>query len=621
MHFGFFIFACRISVTVKVMRFFFLFWPLFLGPAHADNLARTPEWLALLHYEGSGSSYKSSAKGAAFFLSAQGNENPEAELAASVAAFAAPVPADSNEHAQCRFPARFVFVRKNFPTQNFPSVPCDRFEKWRDAIQAKSLSLIFASAFVNSPGSMYGHTFLRFSRGGKTEGNPLLDYALSYGADIGDTGGISYIFKALVGLFSGPFTTAPYYLKVQEYNHVENRDFWEYELDLTVEEVALLVAHAWELKAATFPYYFFKRNCAYYLLKYLEVVRPSLHLADAFSFWTIPVDTIRALQEQRLLKKAKLRASRANILLERRSHLREEELTVAEDFAENPAAIFFDEILPERKALILDAAYELFRYRSNAINTLTPEQQLKEKNILRARGAIPLPQQTPDFSSMLPPEAGHDTVRAGIFSGKDKKHFLGEIRYRGALHDLLSDPTGFEPGSELTMGDFHARYTENSIFLDFMELLKIRSIAPFDPWIKKTSWNISVGMDRAKERDCKSWNCSFGFIDGGAGFAFSLNPENLFFLFLNGTLDAGAVLDSHWRFGVGPTIGLKLHPVSFWRVLFSTQYRTKVLGDKEGRKSLRLEQSFRLKRDNEIRLEVEQRRSYREFLLGHYWYY
>jgi len=35
----------------------------------------------------------------------------------------------------------------------------------------------------------------------------------------------------------------PYYLKVREYNDMENRDVWEYELNLSPEEIDRLLMH------------------------------------------------------------------------------------------------------------------------------------------------------------------------------------------------------------------------------------------------------------------------------------------------------------------------------------------------------------------------------------------
>src|SRR5439155_965886 len=99
----------------------------------------------------------------------------------------------------------------------------------------------------------------------------------------------------------GYFSTIPYYLKVQEYRDIENRDIWEYRLNFSDGQIRRMLMHAWELGNASFDYYFFKENCSYHLLSLLEVADPSLSLTDRFLFWTVPADTVRLITQQPVL--------------------------------------------------------------------------------------------------------------------------------------------------------------------------------------------------------------------------------------------------------------------------------------------------------------------------------
>ena len=139
-----------------------------------------PVWLRLLHFQGS----KSEAEG--LFLSPLGDRDPAAELQATISSF------HKDPKSQCRFPARLLYLRSKAAIVDLPKIQCPEYETWRDSIHATGVELIFASAFVNSPSSMYGHTMLKFPRGGKTAGNSLLDYTLSFGADTGTSSGFSY---------------------------------------------------------------------------------------------------------------------------------------------------------------------------------------------------------------------------------------------------------------------------------------------------------------------------------------------------------------------------------------------------------------------------------------------
>ncbi len=131
--------------------------------------------------------------------------------------------------------------------------------------------------------------------------------------------GRAFAFKGLFGLYHGKFSIAPYYLKVKVYGDIENRDIWEYRLNLTEKEIDRLLRHVWEMRFAWFDYYFFDENCSYHLLSLLEVARPGLHLTDRFSLWVIPSETIRAMDEAGLVKKVRFRPARDTLLRKRAS--------------------------------------------------------------------------------------------------------------------------------------------------------------------------------------------------------------------------------------------------------------------------------------------------------------
>ena len=85
---------------------------------------------------------------------------------------------------------------------------------------------------------MFGHTFLRIDQKGQTEQTRLLAYTINYAADVPSDAGLWYPIKGIFGGFKGFFSTPPYYLKVQEYRDIENRDMWEYRLTVLGSAVA-----------------------------------------------------------------------------------------------------------------------------------------------------------------------------------------------------------------------------------------------------------------------------------------------------------------------------------------------------------------------------------------------
>ena len=329
--------------------FFFALAPAFSPAAErsSDSPAFQREWLALHYYVGSwtlgsgakkwASEIRADEKSSGFFLAPDGSENPGSELLAFRAALAEPLPADPDNDVRCRFPARYAFVKRALDLGGGEAKPfeCPRYEKWRKEIDADSAYLLFAAQFMNSPASMYGHTLLQLGRSGKTKGDAILDYVVAYGAETGGAGGLSYIVLGLSGGFPGFFSTVPFYLKIREYNDAESRDLWAYKLRLSPEQLDFLLAHLWEVRTVNFPYYFLGKNCSYFLLRFLDLVNPGEPLVRGLPFWTIPVDTIRALAKRGWITERTHRPSRSARMLARRKFLVGEEKDLARDLVES----------------------------------------------------------------------------------------------------------------------------------------------------------------------------------------------------------------------------------------------------------------------------------------------
>ncbi|HAK31905.1 MAG TPA: hypothetical protein DCM30_00965, partial [Acinetobacter radioresistens] len=56
----------------------------------------------------------------------------------------------------------------------------------------------------------------------------------------------------------------------------------------------------WEMQKVPFPYYFVSANCAYRLLGLIDLVRPEANLQEQFDYAAIPVETLKAMDEQGL---------------------------------------------------------------------------------------------------------------------------------------------------------------------------------------------------------------------------------------------------------------------------------------------------------------------------------
>lgn len=412
--------------------------------AQQKNLALHNEWLSLVHYNENTvfSGYTSSVISKSFFNVPTGYQDPQAELNATLKGFFSDVSeTDKTQHPQCQFIARYHWLNRhlNFDTNRLPKQKCNRYEKWYKIINPDQLTMVFPAGTDNSPSSMFGHTLVRIDKKQQDERTRLFSYAINFAAE---TNGIVFAFKGIFGGYPGRFSIMPYYEKVNQYNQMENRDVWEYQLDFTKQEIDILLQHAWELGQIDFEYYFFLENCSFRLLELFDVARPGHHLADEFSTYALPGDTVRvALKEKNFLKKAIYRPSEKSRIKSAIKHLSEEEkervqqLVSGEIKTNHP---LIAETAEERRSLILDTSYALLQYKLNSNDIPTrvaatrSYQHLLALNKLDKRYPLPKP---PVPSVRL--DQGHKTSRIAVGGlHRDNKDYM-QLQYRPAYHDLL----------------------------------------------------------------------------------------------------------------------------------------------------------------------------------------
>src|SRR5204862_143842 len=166
--------------------------------SRALKLAERPEWLKLVHYlpDLAGRSVHGLVDSPDFYnAGSRGKRDPQAELEATLASFYSPVEeTPDRQNPQCRFIARRTWLDEqlHFDRQRLALRDCKRFQEWHAALNAKSLTVVFASAYLNNPSSMYGHTLLRIDARDQDERTRLLAYTVNFAASTNETNGITF---------------------------------------------------------------------------------------------------------------------------------------------------------------------------------------------------------------------------------------------------------------------------------------------------------------------------------------------------------------------------------------------------------------------------------------------
>ena len=572
-----------------------------------------PEWLALLHYrEGMMSSTKQSqADDPAFFVSGIGAQDPKAEMIASINALVLEKPDD--QHFSCIFPARTRWLTNqlNIHKEQLPSVNCPKLEEFRQRLGAKRVNLIFAATYLNSPSSMFGHTFLRIDNTTEQDANLLLSFTVSYAADVQERDNeLLFAYRGVFGGYPGVTSVVPYYEKLKQYIDMENRDIWEFELNLTQSEINQMVDHAWEVMDKNFDYYFFDENCAYRLLALIDVGRPGTGLIDDVSYQAIPSDTVRWVVGKELVANVTYRPSTSTTVKSQVSQLTDIEQSVMLNIALQATSIEdaikdIDDDLS--KARVLDAAYEFTRY-DTVLSKRTREETAKlSHKLLLARSA--LGKQTAFESPPAPSvrdDQGHETFRIAARVGTEETEEYIELELRPAYHDLTDIPDGYPEGTQLRFLATRLRYWEDANDLDIEEvtLIDINSISPRDEFFKPTSWKIAVGAIRSelsKDRPLSA------YLKGGSGNAFKL-ADGLLYGYLQGSLQSHR--DIHKGYAVGP--GLEFGWVrqkQQSQFLTSIDYEHFIEGQEEEKTTLKTQLGIRLDKNQQILGTFSRRKS------------
>ena len=505
--------------------------PLYAAP-HIDDqrvqqLANDPFWISLGHYEaGKLSGWRSYVSDDKFFLAPDGAHHPDAELRATVEALYAPLSL-GDKHPQCVYPARTRWLKAQLNLNDLPKAECAEFTQWFKDVAPHSTVMIFPAAYLNSPSSMFGHTLLRIDQADVQHNKTaLLSYAINFGAYIeGSDNSILYAWKGLAGGYPGLFALVPYQEKLSEYRSLENRDLWEYRLNLTPEETQRMVEHVWELKQIQFDYFFFDENCSYRLLELLQVARPGLQLTTQFPLTAIPTDTVKAVKEAGLVESIEYRPSRERELLDRAKALDPEEqqwvLQVSADQAQlqNPT---FKALPKARQALIIDAAYRLERYRANGLER-DPARSQRSFELLRAINQNPAPELQVEKPEL--PENGHESRTWQLGAGSRDDKAFAEYGLRMAYHDLNDNAPGFPLGAQIEILQLKLRqYEGNKWQVQQLDLANIRSLTPRNDLLQPWSWQVGGGLERVLGKHGDENLVSH--VNGGAGGTWQL-ADNL----------------------------------------------------------------------------------------------
>lgn len=487
----------------------------------ADKASASREWHTLMHYKKNiFFKTESQADGEAFFYAENGKHNPKEEMLASLKAFQDQTVEDNHLHPQCRFPARYNYLKKIFNIEAKPAT-CKDYRWWKENLPFQSVTIIFASYYANNPASIFGHTFMRINSSDKKS---ISDYGVDFSALTNTDHGVEFAIRGVIGGYMGQFNMKPYYMKMNEYIENENRDLWEYDLSLNREQIDRMLDHVWELQKNTyFDYYFFRENCSYQLLTLLEVANPDWHLSDEFDLETIPVDSVKAIARVKgAIQEVHYRPAFKKTVAHKLSTLDSLEYT-------QMTSLVNGDVEPSgvTSARVLEAAIAQLRYKRFEEKKFTKEQEERLKNTLIQRAKIGGKVDTTDVRDTLPvlklrPDLSHNSQKYSFSYGNNSSFGrYGELNLRASLHDLLDADDGYPPNSQIEMSRWKFRSTRsNNIYLEELKYAEAFSLFPITKDEFQWSWRVAGKTYRVNDGSCD--RCMSHHFRSGGGVATNL---------------------------------------------------------------------------------------------------
>jgi len=605
--------------------------------ANRIGLYNDSYWLKLLHFYSIGESigqwsFKSDVVSDSFFLSPDGYKDPKDELKATLRAILSRQKLEQDEHARCKFIARFKWLQTKLDFPNLPKHECPLFERWSNLKESTGISLVYVSAFLKNPASTFGHLLVKFNSQERLFGHSLLRPTMNYGAIINpEDNPLIYALKGLFGGYKGVFTDERFYNFNHVYGENELRDLWEYPLNFTIDQHHRIIYHAWELlHNVEFTYYFFLDNCAYRIAELLEMAwDDDSRINTSGALWAIPVDVLFKLKKfkygtktEHLIESPNLIPSRQRKLQMRVSLLTKIEQTQLKSLIEDSNFLdsaFFKSLEETSQARIIDALIDYHEYISK--EDLTIKQKKDREKILHYRSKLPILESVLIEEIPKPPTDGTPPMRFRI--GTVLNSLFGSAFEFGAwanYHDLLGDETGHILNSEVVTMDLQMQSRGGNFDVTQFQLFNIQKYALNPTGIQgdsELSWRASAGWER---ENLGCFPCLLFKFSGGLGSSISLAGRDLEYAFLEMFGETPKDSSSPTNFGLASHFGLTWSPIDLWKIKLEAGWYRSFFGLKKQYLRSRFDQRMSISQNLDIRFEIEKFKEYEAiFALHYYW--
>lgn len=464
----------------------------FMGAAHADDvlsktaelhsLSQTKAWQHLIFVQRGWAEITSKD----FYLSPE--KTAKAELLATLHEFA------QNPQAKCTFPARYYWLSTQL-NDAFLQQGLSDCEKMPQPIQ--QLSLLLVGGYMKNPASTFGHMLINVQT---TDKHRLLADTYNYGGAIPvDESAIHYVLKGVSGLYDGAFNKDAYSRSDDIYTQRENRDIWEYTLDLSEHEKLLLTYHLDELTRFSFNYYFFKQNCAYRTAELFEFI-DALEITQRKTPWYFPEYIASQIvefdlepnQQRKLVQSEVFRPSNQTANYEYFKSLPKDLRQTLNHILKTKNLNALDNLPLQQRE---QAFYFLLKHTENRhkINPDLKEDANLRKALVRKRIGLPVLED-----NILPEFEVHKTAsvhgpkpsKVGVLLGTENG-----VSFSIYQRDALNETSDLTSEFKVLDGQYVRRNGQDVLNFNFVEMSKFANLEYALQGMRNWSWSLKTGVE------------------------------------------------------------------------------------------------------------------------------
>ena len=395
----------------------------------------------------------------------------------------------------CAFPARYSYIQKYHP--EFVNEKCPSFSEWEKELAVKDIYLVYASSYVSNPASMFGHSFLRLSRGGVSRSSALNDYSVGFMALTNNNdSSFSYAIKGITGGYVGNYEVKPFYMNVGLYQSAEDRDLWQYKLNLSQSQVNFFVKILWELSQNTgFSYYFFDENCSSQLLKTLQIVDEDFNFFEGRHFiFAHPIETIKWAKASVVEKDELFYPAINKVLRKRLREMSGDERASYQKLKRN-----IDGVKDESSIRVLDALIDFYKFESYRKNSNLKKNEQEIMNaILKRRAALKVVSEKFEYiaNKSEEPILFHDPNSLSLGISQVGDDLVGNFDFKLGYHGLTDGSRGHDGFSFIDYLGVKTTFDQDSLKLREVNFVEINSLAPFLLESQTYSWNFKMDFMR-----------------------------------------------------------------------------------------------------------------------------